>query len=201
MERKWTSGNDWRYIKIGVLRMIQIRRYKLGIAPVSMIIVFIIWSLCAVVAAFHQVKPEYPMPLSGLIVINEGMALLATLVYGILVHFAIAIVNSLKKWTSRDWEAIAFRWWGWPRKFLSRSLPDVLNSVLVFYILDHVSCMTDMDDFTSVTVKAAPEVIEELKMNRSSVSHHRKMSGAALDSAKPQWWHYWSWNPYACQSA
>lgn len=71
--------------------MIQIGRYKLGVAPVSMIIVFTVLSACAVVAAFHQAKPEYPMPLSGLIVINEGMALLATLVYGLFVHFTIAL--------------------------------------------------------------------------------------------------------------
>lgn len=77
--------------------MIQIGRFKLGVAPLSMIIVFIVLSACAVVAAFHQAKPEYPMPLSGLIVINEGMALLATLAYGIFVHFAIALVNRLKK--------------------------------------------------------------------------------------------------------
>ncbi len=50
------------------------------------------------------------------------------------------------------------------------------DSVLVFYILDHMFCMTDMDDFTSVTVKAAPEVIEELKVTRSSVGSHRNMS-------------------------
>lgn len=50
------------------------------------------------------------------------------------------------------------------------------DSVLVFYILDHMFCMTDMDDFTSVTVKAAPEVIEELKMTRTSVGSHRNMS-------------------------
>lgn len=50
------------------------------------------------------------------------------------------------------------------------------DSVLVFYILGHMFCMTDMDDFTSVTVKAEPEVIEELKMTRSSVSSHRNMS-------------------------
>lgn len=50
------------------------------------------------------------------------------------------------------------------------------DSVLVFYILDHMFCMTDMDDFTSVTVKAALEVIEELKMTRTSVSSHRNMS-------------------------
>lgn len=77
--------------------MIQIGRYKLGFAQVSMIVVFIVLSVCAVVAAFQQAKPEYPMPLSGLIVINEGMALLATLVYGIFLHFAIELINRLKK--------------------------------------------------------------------------------------------------------
>lgn len=77
--------------------MIQIGRYKLGVAPVSMIIVFIVLSMCAVITALHQAKPEYPMPLSGLIMINEGMALLATLVYGIFVHFAIALIHRLKK--------------------------------------------------------------------------------------------------------
>ena len=77
--------------------MIQIGRYKLGVAPVSMIIVFIVLSMCAVITAFHQANPEYPMPLSGLIMINEGMALLATLVYGIFVHFAIALIHRLKK--------------------------------------------------------------------------------------------------------
>lgn len=50
------------------------------------------------------------------------------------------------------------------------------DSVLVFYILDHMFCMTDIDDFTSVTVKAAPEAIEELKMTLSSVGSHRSMS-------------------------
>lgn len=50
------------------------------------------------------------------------------------------------------------------------------DSVLVFYILDHMFCMTDMDDFTSVTVKAAPETIDELKMTRTSVGSHRNMS-------------------------
>lgn len=77
--------------------MIQIGRYKLGVAPVSMIIVFIVLSMCAVITALHQAKPEYPMPLSGLIMINEGMALLATLVYGIFVHFAIALIHRMKK--------------------------------------------------------------------------------------------------------
>ncbi|WP_290380650.1 hypothetical protein [uncultured Duncaniella sp.] len=77
--------------------MIQIGRYKLGFAPLSMIVVFIVLSVCAIVAAFHQARPECPMPLSHIIIINEGMVLLATLVYGIFVHFAIAIINKLRK--------------------------------------------------------------------------------------------------------
>lgn len=77
--------------------MIQLGKYKLGFAPLSMIVVFIVLSVCAIVAAFQQARPEWPMPLSGIILINEGMALLVTLVYGIFVHFAIAIINRLKK--------------------------------------------------------------------------------------------------------
>ncbi|WP_289749666.1 hypothetical protein [Muribaculum intestinale] len=77
--------------------MIKIGVYKLGLAPLSMIIVFIVLSVCAIAAAFQHTRPESPMPLSDLILINEGMALLATLVYGIFFHFAIAIINRLKK--------------------------------------------------------------------------------------------------------
>jgi len=77
--------------------MIQIGRYRLGFAPLSMIVVFIVLSVCAVIVAFQQVRPEWPMPLSYLIIINEGMALLVTLVYGIFVHFAIAIINKFRK--------------------------------------------------------------------------------------------------------
>ena len=77
--------------------MIQIGRYRLGFAPLSMIVVFTVLSVCAVIAAFQQVRPEWPMPLYSLIIINEGMALLATLVYGIFVHFAISIINKLRK--------------------------------------------------------------------------------------------------------
>lgn len=77
--------------------MIQVGRYRLGLAPLSMIVVFIVLSVCAIVAAFHQVRAEWPMPLSNIIIINEGMALLTTLVYGIFAHFAIAIINKLRK--------------------------------------------------------------------------------------------------------
>lgn len=42
------------------------------------------------------------------------------------------------------------------------------ESTLVFYILDHMFCFVDMDDFTSVTVKSTPEEAEELRMNHAS---------------------------------
>lgn len=77
--------------------MIQIDRYKLGFAPLSMIVVFIVLSVCAIVAAFQQARPEWSMPFLHIILINEGMAILATLVYGIFAHFAIAIINRLRK--------------------------------------------------------------------------------------------------------
>lgn len=77
--------------------MIQIGRYKMGFAPLSMIVVFVVLSVCAVAAAFHQARPEYPMPLSSLILINEGMALVVTLVYGIFAHFAVALIDRIRK--------------------------------------------------------------------------------------------------------
>ncbi len=30
------------------------------------------------------------------------------------------------------------------------------DSILVFYVLDHMFCFVDMDDFSSVTVKSTP---------------------------------------------
>lgn len=44
------------------------------------------------------------------------------------------------------------------------------DSILVFYVLDHMFCMVDMDEFTYVTVKLTPEEIEELRTRHSSVS-------------------------------
>lgn len=44
------------------------------------------------------------------------------------------------------------------------------DSILVFYILDHMFCLVDIDNFTSVTVKLTPDEIEELKLRHSSVS-------------------------------
>lgn len=45
------------------------------------------------------------------------------------------------------------------------------DSILVFYILDHMFCFVDMDDFTSVTVRSVPDEIEEIRMRHSSVSN------------------------------
>lgn len=78
--------------------MIQIGRYKLGFASLSMIVVFIVLSICATVAAFQQARPECPMPLSHIILINEGMALLTTLIYGI---FPVFVTFFSKKINNR----------------------------------------------------------------------------------------------------
>ena len=37
------------------------------------------------------------MPLSSLILINEGMALVVTLVYGIFAHFAVVLIDRILK--------------------------------------------------------------------------------------------------------
>ncbi len=76
--------------------MIRIGRYKFGIAPVSMIVVFSILSVCAIVASLQQCRPEWPMPLGDLILINEGLALLFTLVYGIILHLSIVIIERIQ---------------------------------------------------------------------------------------------------------
>ncbi len=44
------------------------------------------------------------------------------------------------------------------------------DSILVFYVLDHMFCLVDMEDFSSVTVKSTPEEIDELRLTRLSVS-------------------------------
>ena len=43
------------------------------------------------------------------------------------------------------------------------------DSILVFYVLDHMFCFVDIDNFTSVAVKSTPEEIEEIRLNHSSV--------------------------------
>ena len=81
--------------------MIQMGKYKLGFVPLSMIVVFIVLSVCAVVAAFQQARPEWSMPLSSRILINGGMALLTTLVYGVFAHFAIVLINRASRKTKK----------------------------------------------------------------------------------------------------
>lgn len=77
--------------------MIGIGKYKFGWASLSMVAVLIVLSACAIITAFRHARPEYPMPMSSLIFINEGLALLATLVYGIILHFAIALRDKKRK--------------------------------------------------------------------------------------------------------
>ena len=45
------------------------------------------------------------------------------------------------------------------------------DSILVFYVLDHMFCFVDMDRFTSVTVKSTPDEAEEIRMKYWSVSN------------------------------
>ena len=44
------------------------------------------------------------------------------------------------------------------------------DSILVFYVLGHMFCFADMDNFTSVTVKSTPDEVEEIRMTHASVS-------------------------------
>lgn len=55
-------------------------------------------------------------------------------------------------------------------KFASR-----FDSVLVFYVCNHMFCMVDMDDFTYAVVKNTPEKITELHESRQSVERQRNM--------------------------
>lgn len=74
--------------------MIKIGRYNMGWGPFSMIIIFIVLTACAVVSAVQQSRAEWPVPFRDIIMINETMALFATLIYGIIIHL---IINIFKK--------------------------------------------------------------------------------------------------------
>lgn len=50
------------------------------------------------------------------------------------------------------------------------------DSVLVFYVREHMFCMTDMDDFSYVVVKNRPERVAALLETRSSCRSQRNMS-------------------------
>lgn len=71
-------------------------RFHLSRGAISVIIVFVVLSIFAIVSAMVQARPEMPMPLSGIIIINEGMALTGTLVYGIILHVASSLFKRSK---------------------------------------------------------------------------------------------------------
>lgn len=50
------------------------------------------------------------------------------------------------------------------------------DSVLVFYVCDHMFCMVDMNDFTYAVVKNTPERIAELHETRNACQSQRNMS-------------------------
>lgn len=50
------------------------------------------------------------------------------------------------------------------------------NSVLVFYVCDHMFCIVDMDDFTYAVVKNTSEKIAELHETRNACERMRNMS-------------------------
>ncbi|MDE5793249.1 MAG: hypothetical protein K2I08_00840 [Muribaculaceae bacterium] len=77
--------------------MIRIGRFEFGFAPLSMVILFIVLSIFAISSALSQARPEWSMPVSGLIIINESVALVATLVYGILVHLIMTFMSWIKQ--------------------------------------------------------------------------------------------------------
>lgn len=58
-------------------------KYRLSIGTASIIMVFIVLSVCAVIAAIRHAKPENSLPLYWHIMIKETIALLITLTYGI----------------------------------------------------------------------------------------------------------------------
>ncbi len=81
--------------------MIRIGKYEFGFAPCSMALLFVVLSVVAVLSAINQARPEFPMPLTSLIIINECFALLGTLVYGILLHLTISLIAYIRRRISK----------------------------------------------------------------------------------------------------
>lgn len=50
------------------------------------------------------------------------------------------------------------------------------DSILVFYVLGHMFCFVDIDNFTSVTVKSTPDQIDEIRATHASVSNPTNQS-------------------------
>ncbi len=70
--------------------MIRIGRYQLSSAAASIFVALILFSGIAIISAVSQARPEYPLPLSHAIIINEGIALLCTLIYGVVLHVLVS---------------------------------------------------------------------------------------------------------------
>lgn len=77
--------------------MIQIGQYKFGFVFFSTIVVFITLSVCAILAAHQSVRPEWPMPLSGVVAVNECLAIAAALVYAVFAYMISIIINKLRQ--------------------------------------------------------------------------------------------------------
>ncbi len=45
------------------------------------------------------------------------------------------------------------------------------DSILVFYVLGHMFCLVDIEDFTYVDVKSTPAEVEEIRLRHTSVSN------------------------------
>ena len=45
------------------------------------------------------------------------------------------------------------------------------ESILVFYILDHMFCIIDINDFSFVNIKSTPEEIKEIRMSHVSIGN------------------------------
>lgn len=48
------------------------------------------------------------------------------------------------------------------------------DSTLVFYVMGHMFCMFDIDDFTWVAVRSTADEIEEIKLTHNSILPGRK---------------------------
>lgn len=44
------------------------------------------------------------------------------------------------------------------------------DSILVFYVMGHMFCFVDIDNFSFVDIKSTPEGVEDIMMRHSSVS-------------------------------
>ena len=71
-------------------------RFHISRAAASIVIVFLILSVIAISSALLQDRPEWAMPLWGVLIINESLALAGTLVYGIILHVVPTLIKRHK---------------------------------------------------------------------------------------------------------